>query len=293
MLPLHYAALGYAVLPLEPNGKRPLARLVPHGLRDATTDPGTIRRWFTEEPRANIGILPPAEVLVLDVDAPERWPELLAEYPALADAPRQHTPRGGVHVFLRLPDAAVGRISASVQRIEGVDLRGMGRAYLVGTPSVVGGRPYRWEQSLAPVDRLPLVPPTLLERLLPPPPAPVLVVQGSGASPKRLDGLLRWACDRVAAAPVGTRHNVLLAHARLVGGWLCHGLDAAAALEALTQAGVAAGLPLAEARATARGGLEYGRAAPLPLHQPPARSEGLPPRLRLWLNRRSRVGGAR
>lgn len=87
MLPLRYAATGYAVLPLEPGGKRPLARLVPHGLRDASTNPATIRRWFGAAPRANVGILPPAEVLTLDVDSPERWPELLAEYPALADAP--------------------------------------------------------------------------------------------------------------------------------------------------------------------------------------------------------------
>lgn len=292
---LEYAAMGYPVLPLEPGGKRPLARLVPHGLRDATTNPAIIRRWLEAEPRANIGILPPPEVLGLDVDAPERWPELLAEYPPLETTPRQHTPRGGVHAFMRLPQEAIGRISATVRRIEGVDLRGLGRAYLVAAPSTVGGRSYRWATPLVEPHRLPLVPPTLLERLLPPPPtpAPVLVVQGSGASSRRLEALLAWACSRVAGAPVGTRHTTLLNHSRLVGGWLHFGLDEAAALEALTQAGVAAGLGLPEARSTARDGLEYGRAAPLPLQQSRARLDELPPRLRLWMARRSRTGGAR
>lgn len=264
---LCYAALGYFVLPLEPDGKRPLARLVPHGLRDATTDPGTIRRWFTEEPRANIGILPPAGVLVLDVDAPERWPELAQKHPELVAAPRQRTPRAGAHLFLGLPESAVGKLSSTVRALEGVDIRGLGKSYLVAAPSTVGGRAYRWETPLVEPHRLPLVPDGLLEKLLPPPPAPVAPATGQGgsASPGRLDGLLRWACDRVAAAPVGTRHNALLTYARLVGGWLHHGLDAAAALAALAQAGVAAGLPHAEALATARDGLEYGRAAPLPL----------------------------
>lgn len=292
---LRYAGLGYGCLPLEPDGKPPLARLVPHGLRDATTDPAIIRRWFAKEPRANVGILPPAGVLVLDVDAPERWPELLAEYPQLVAAPRQRTPRAGAHLFLGLPESAIGKLSSTVRALEGVDIRGLGKSYLVAAPSTVGGKPYRWETPLTPVEQLPVVPDGLLEKLLPPPPAPVAPATGQGgsASPKRLEGLLSWACSQVAAAPEGSRHNTLLAHARLVGGWLHHGLAYEVALEALAQAGLAAGLPHAEALATARDGLEYGRAAPLPLQQPPARLEELSPRLRLWLNRRSRMGGAR
>lgn len=271
---LEYARLGYPLLPLEARGKRPLARLVPHGLRQATTDPATIRRWFAAQPRANIGILPPAGVLVLDVDAPERWPELLAEYPPLEAAPRQHTPRGGAHVFVKLPPEAVGRVSATVQRIPGADVRGLGKAYLVAAPSSVNGKPYRWEVPLVEPYRLPLVPGELLARLLPPPPPPPAPARENGkAAPGRLEGLLRWACDVVAAAPVGTRHNALLDHARLVGGWLHHGLDEGRALEALTQAGLAAGLPQGEAYATARDGLRNGKAAPLPLPEsdtPPA-----------------------
>lgn len=90
-----YAALGYRVLPLEAGRKNPDPRL---------------REWFplTEawrkaHPEADVGILPPREVLVLDVDLVEAWEALRAEYPELEKAPRQRTPRGGVHLFLRIP----------------------------------------------------------------------------------------------------------------------------------------------------------------------------------------------
>jgi hypothetical protein len=39
---LAYAARGWHVLPLEPRGKAPLGRLVPRGMKDATTDPAII-----------------------------------------------------------------------------------------------------------------------------------------------------------------------------------------------------------------------------------------------------------
>lgn len=70
---LRYAVAGLPVLPLHSirNGrctcgrncatpaKHPLARLVPRGLSQATTNPDTIREWLTQEPYANIGIRPP------------------------------------------------------------------------------------------------------------------------------------------------------------------------------------------------------------------------------------------
>ena len=53
---LAYAQRGWHVLPLEPRGKAPLGRLVPHGAHDATRDAATIERWWGDEPQANIGI---------------------------------------------------------------------------------------------------------------------------------------------------------------------------------------------------------------------------------------------
>jgi len=267
----HYLSLGYPLLPLERGGKKPLAELVPRGLKDASSSMATVEGWARVAPGCNWGLLPPERVLVLDVDAPERWPELLADYPELSEAPRQRTPRGGYHVFLRLPDGA-GTLSASTQKLPGCDVRGLGRAYLAVAPSIVGGTSYEWERPLLPPHQLPEAPAALLRQLLPTPrPAPIPTptpppMHGERLS-RRLRGLLEWACQEIATAPEGMRHHTLLHHARLVGGWLHHGLPEAEALETLAAAAVRAGLSEGEAKRTARDGLEYGRRFPLALPQ--------------------------
>ena len=53
---LGYAQQGWAVFPVQPDGKAPLGKLVPRGFLNATTDPNTVQQWWTIEPRANIGI---------------------------------------------------------------------------------------------------------------------------------------------------------------------------------------------------------------------------------------------
>lgn len=95
-----YAERGYGVLPLFPGEKRPHPRLTPHGLKDASRDPATLAGWWREVPEAGVGILPPEDVLVLDVDDPGAWESLRKEFPELEEAPRQRTPRGGVLFFL-------------------------------------------------------------------------------------------------------------------------------------------------------------------------------------------------
>jgi hypothetical protein len=59
---LELASGGWAVLPLE--GKRPVT---PHGHRDATTNPRTIRRMWADKDY-NVGSPVPDNLLVLDVD---------------------------------------------------------------------------------------------------------------------------------------------------------------------------------------------------------------------------------
>jgi len=269
---LEYVKLGYLVLPLAPREKRPHGRLVPNGLKDASARPEVLRQWWQAQPEAGVGILPPAEVLVLDLDSPDAWEELRGEFPELAAAPRQRTPRGGVHVFLRLPEGVIGGLSTSARKLPGLDLRGMGRAYLVAAPTELPNGRYVWEVPLLPPDALPLIPERLLLRLLPPPPPPPPEYQpaqlrdmGRDLRSRRLEGLLRWACERVAAAPEGARHVTLLSHARLMGGYVHLGLDPEQAAHALAEAGMRAGLPAREAESTARDGLRYGQAAPLEL----------------------------
>ncbi|GEM83623.1 bifunctional DNA primase/polymerase [Meiothermus hypogaeus] len=269
---LEYARLGYAVLPLQPGEKRPHGRLAPNGLKDASTDPEVLHRWWQAGAQAGVGILPPAEVLVLDFDDPQAWDGLRAEHPELAEAPRQRTPRGGVHVFLKLPQGVIGTLTTTAKKLPGLDLRGLGRAYLAAAPTELPSGAYHWEVPLLPPAELPLAPEGLLLQLLPPPPPPPPEYQavsfrglkGDRLS-RRLEGLLHWACERVAAAPEGTRHNTLLNAARLMGGYTHLGLAPEQGIRALAEAGVRSGLPLSEAETTARDGLRYGQGAPLEL----------------------------
>jgi hypothetical protein len=258
-----YAGLGYAVFPLTPGEKRPHGRLVPHGLKEASREEATITTWWRSCPGCGVGILAPEEVLVLDFDDPTAWERLKGEYPALGDAPRQRTPKGGYHVFLRLPQGV--RLSATVRKLAGVDLRGMGRAYVVASPTrLADGRGYTWEVPLVKPEDLPEIPEDLLLRLLPPPPPPREVVVGS-SSPRRLRAILESYAAAVASAPEGTRHNTLIRYAVAAGGLVPHGLSPEEAEEVLVAAAMRAGLPEREARDAARWGLKVGEGRPLAL----------------------------
>jgi len=282
-----YAAMGYRVLPLAPGEKRPHGGLVPRGLKEASRDPATLEAWWRACPEAGVGILAPEGGLVLDVDQGEVWEALRRDFPELEAAPRQRTPKRGVHLFLRLPEGV--KLSASVRALEGVDLRGMGRAYVVAAPTrLADGRGYTWEVPLTPPEALPPVPRDLLLKLLPPPPPPREVwTPVEGASPKRLRALLEAYCHRVARAPEGTRHNTLLAYGLAAFGLVGHGLRPEEAEAALLEAALASGLPEREAREVLRWAREVGEAKPLPLEASPP----LPPRVRWAMNRRARVKG--
>jgi hypothetical protein len=256
--------MGYRVLPLAPGEKRPHGALVPNGLKEASLEAATLEAWWRSCPRCGVGILAPESVLVLDFDDPTAWERLKGEYPALEAAPRQRTPKGGYHLFLRLPDGV--RLSATTRALEGVDLRGMGRAYVVAAPTrLADGRGYAWEVPLVRPAKLPLIPEGLLLKLLPPPPAPREVVEVVGSSPRRLRALLEAYAAAVASAPAGTRHNTLIRYAVATGGLIPHGLDPREAEEVLVGAALEAGLPEREARDAARWGLEAGAKSPLDL----------------------------
>lgn len=254
--------LGYRVLPLAPGSKRPHPVLAPSGLKNATQDPKEAASWWEKAPEAGLGLLPPEEVLVLDADSEEALQGLIATF-RLGHAPRVRTPRGGGHIYLRLPRGL--SLPARAGALPGVDLRGMGRAYLVAPPTEIGGRAYRYEVPLQPKDRLPLAPTALLKALPkeegPPSPPPVV----GDPSPKRLRGLLESYARKVAQAPVGTRHATLLRYSLAAGGLIPHGLSPDLAWSVLLEAGLASGLPRGEVAATLRWGLERGAKAPIPL----------------------------
>ncbi|HQK95059.1 MAG TPA: phage/plasmid primase, P4 family, partial [Armatimonadota bacterium] len=258
---LRYAELGYPVFPVEPRGKRPLGRLAPHGLRDATARPERIRQWWAAAPDANIGLAVPAGVLVLDVDGEAGRASVDGE--TLPSTPTAQTGRGA-HYWYRLPDGATARNGAGLR--PGLDVRALG-GYVVAPPSVhPSGHRYAWAPGLA-LGEVPLAEAPdwlvalLRERTRPEGVEPTAPPADHAALSPYVEAALRDECARVASAPVGTRNSTLNAAAYALGQLV--GAGALGELTAMAELESAAGaclLPMAEARATIRSGIAAGRA---------------------------------
>lgn len=163
---IEYAGRGWAVLPLHSPtadgcscgregcgavGKHPRTR---HGVKDATTDKATIRRWWKQWPDSNVGIETGAEsgLVVLDVD-PEAGGEdslfaLLSTNGELPETVEAITGGGGRHLFFSHPADHVGN---SVGRLgSGLDVRGDG-GFVVAPPSRhESGERYGWKPGSEP-----------------------------------------------------------------------------------------------------------------------------------------------
>jgi hypothetical protein len=129
-----------------------------HGVRDATTDEATIRRWWQRWPDANIGIATGAGsgFFVLDVDprhdADDSLADLERTHGPLPDTVESLTGSGGRHVLFRHPG---DHVPNKVGIAPGLDIRGDG-GYIVAPPSLhLSGRRYAWEVSRRP-DHVPL-----------------------------------------------------------------------------------------------------------------------------------------
>ena len=151
---LHYAEMGYSVLPCTPNGKKPVTE---HGLKDASTDPEQIRRWFDVPIPPNPAIRTD-EIVVVDVDEPNN--PFLSHTPQdrlsdLGQAPMQHTPRGGFHFVFRQNGKPLRNTQGKIATK--VDTRANG-GYIMVYPSVVDGKQYKWGRALTPRQNLPVVP---------------------------------------------------------------------------------------------------------------------------------------
>jgi len=208
---LTYAARGWPVLPLVPRGKEPLARLVAHGVKDASADPQTVGAWWQTEPAANVGIAVPAGMFVLDVDPRAGGDETLGElerrHGPLPGTVECLTGGGGRHLYFRAPQGVRlrGRLGP------GLDVKASG-GYVVAPPSLhPTGRPYTWEISGHPDD-------------VQPAPAPIwlldLLSDGQGGHP----------AGRDAPIPQGERNATL---ASMAGAMRRRGMSPAAIEAAL------------------------------------------------------------
>ena len=162
---LEYLDRGLSVIPLEPNGKKPLAAALPvktgadgrpeltrGGAPKHTWEPFQARQptrdevegWFALAPGANLGIVTGAVsgVVVQDLDGAEGLSE--AQRRGIPTTPMSRTGKG-VHVLYRHPGHPVPN---SIKRLPGVDVRGDG-GYIVAPPSIhPSGHVYAWNAGL-------------------------------------------------------------------------------------------------------------------------------------------------
>jgi hypothetical protein len=162
---LDYATRGWPVFPVWPikggkcscgevdcqhPGKHPIGKLAPKGRNSATTDPETIKRWWGQHPKANIGIPtgPESGLVVVDVDPRHGGLDSLKKLEALGKFPltlKAKTGGGGWHIFLAHPGNGQKIKSRPLPGYPGIDIKGDG-GYIVTPPSNhISGGSYSWE----------------------------------------------------------------------------------------------------------------------------------------------------
>jgi Bifunctional DNA primase/polymerase, N-terminal/Primase C terminal 1 (PriCT-1) len=146
---LALAQKGMAVFPCQPRDKRPATA---NGLRDATTEPVIIKRWWRSNSDFNVaiatGTIPGIFVGDVDgVDAEAELRKLEAAHGALPPTVEAITSRGR-HIYFRMPPKIDVRNSAG-RIAPGIDIRGTG-GFVVAPPSVhPSGRRYCWSVDTA------------------------------------------------------------------------------------------------------------------------------------------------
>jgi hypothetical protein len=155
---LQLADLGISVIPLwwpdddicacsagancESPAKHPIAKLVPNGLTNATTNAVTIEQWWSKYPKANIGLCTGGEVDVIDVDgAIPAYQELIADIGSPQFVAMVLTGRGdgGLHIYCT-PGGNKTITSGKHGLPNKIEVKGVG-GYVVAPPSkhVTGG----------------------------------------------------------------------------------------------------------------------------------------------------------
>jgi hypothetical protein len=194
-------------------GKHPLGSLVPHGLREATTNRARVLAWWTRQPQANIGLATGHRFDALDIDGPDGEQAIrafAAEHGLASSGPLVRTGGGGWHYYL----APTGLGNARPRGLAHVDWRGRG-GYVVAPPSRHHtGLVYEFAPGRDLDAPLTQVPAALLERLqhrqTDRPGAPVIALPlADGVAHPYARAALAQELGRVAVAPVGERNRRL------------------------------------------------------------------------------------
>jgi hypothetical protein len=275
--------------------KHPLGSLVPHGVKDATTNRARVLAWWTRHPQANIGLACGHLFDVLDVDRPtgaQAIRTFASQHDLTSSGPLVRTGGGGWHFYL----APTGLGNVQPQGLEHVDWRGRG-GYVVAPPSRhASGHPYQWAAGRDLDTPLAEVPAPLLERLhrqLDRPATPIIPLPvGDRPGPRYARVALAQELARVATARTGQRNQQLWEAARNLYNLVATGaLDDHQVHHGLLQAAERCGLLGDEPRQTHRTlasgrqvGLAHPRPAPDRTRPDPANASPPPP---------ARTGGER
>ena len=276
---LEYAKRGWPVFQtFIQNGKLlPASSAKDGGPRwDATTDPEEIKRRWTINPNAGVGIATGrrAGILVIDIDTTEGHGDdgyaSLAELEAcngfIPDTLSVTTPSGGQHLYFNYPED--GKIGNGASKIaKGIDHRGDG-GYVNAVPSVRPDGRYIWEHPIGLFE--PADCPNWLLNLMEKKPPPTISGPSMPPSPLKVTEASRWADVAFKAevtalwgTPSGQRNNQLNTSAFSLGQIVAGGgLDRVTVEQELTAAAKDAGLGNSEAIATIKSGLEAGMLEP-------------------------------
>jgi hypothetical protein len=236
---------GFAVFPIRPRSKVPLASLVPRGFLDASRNHAVICDWWSREPKANIGLRTGGGHFVIDLDdaGAVAW---FTNACGRVGAPKTLTVRTarGFHVFF----SCAVEVPCSTGRLApGVDVRGDGGC-VTAAPSVhPRGHVYTIARDL-PIAEAPQWLVDLAER---PAPAPMPALHSNAIKMRGVAGIL----SLVANAREGERNRLFFWGANRLAEKVREGLiDQGEARALICEAARRAGLTNVEINATSRSG---------------------------------------
>jgi hypothetical protein len=135
---LKYLDLGFNVLPIRPDTKRPYVEWTIY--QRERVEPHEVDDWWMHWPKANVGIITGSisGIFVLDIDSPGA--KVYTKDKGIPDTPIAATSKG-VHIYFDYPSFLLGNKSDT--KI-GMDIRGEG-GYVVAPPSLhESGITYEW-----------------------------------------------------------------------------------------------------------------------------------------------------
>jgi hypothetical protein len=252
-------------------GKHPWTK---HGVKDATTDEATIRKWWQRWPDANIGIATgtPSGFVVLDLDprsgGDRALGELIQQHGPLPPTVTVETGGSGQHFYFRLDGLEKAK---NGEIVKGLDFKTTNGAVVAASSVHSSGKRYAWRDGCDP-DQVPIAAaPEWLVELINRNRCSVAPVKSKavrattihfGGTPYGRSALQR-ECDTLAAAEEGGRNNALNSAAFSIGQLVAGDqVDHHVAVNALGEAALACGLTSAEIASTLKSGMEAGASEP-------------------------------